>query len=313
MKIAGSAAFLAAALGLTLSFPSVAGAQNSDLSFDQGVSASDILRQARGAAHRGVPIITDFYSGGTRYDQDCVTFTFGPDDKPVSDPVMLRSTEWVTECQNIPGGVVPGPGGHPMPIPGGQQCWDRPDYTYNKMAQVILRDRQQLFPWEYDSFNVCLSGPWLNLSSIATSHEYKVAQGGGTDGRFVLTAVKKIAMKPDPAGITAQGLSPQMTLTLQDKWASYYAGEQTVLRLLLREEALFDSTVLDNTLPPSETYVVNFQDYAAQFVQKMHAGRKYYVQYFFQRLGKISRQDFVKVGNTDHVRYQPATSALAQD
>ncbi|MDD5627715.1 MAG: hypothetical protein PHU21_01530 [Elusimicrobia bacterium] len=304
-----------AAFVLALSLPPAARAESSGLNFDQGVNASDILKQAKALSAQDKSVISPAYIGHTRYDRDCRTVTFNPSDQPASGRIPLRSTEWIEECNNYGGGTYPGPGGHPIPVPPGQNCWERPGYSYTGEAQITLRDRLQLFPWEYDKFEVCLEGPWYSLYTVAAAYEYKMVQGGNRDGDFVLAPVKKTAMKPDPAGIVAQGFSANMVLSLKDKWASYYQGEQTVLKVELIKEVSFwpDQTVLDKEIsaPPAEAYTVDFLAYAKEFSQKLQPGQKYYVRYAFKRIGKISKPDLTKVGNTDKVVYQPATLAAA--
>jgi hypothetical protein len=286
------------AAAMLWALPAFVVAAPSGVAFDQGVDVSALLKQVKEAVQADATAIAPAYIGSSRYDRDCVVFTFNPDDGPVSDRVYLRSTEWVTECNNYPG-----PGG-------GQNCWDRPGYTYHERAQVTLRERQKLYPWEYDKFQVCLQGPWLDIYPVAAAYEYKLVQGGNRDGNFVLAPVKKIAMKPDPAGITAQPLSPNMLLTFKDKWASYYAGEVTVLKIAFKKDVpnWFDPTLVEKeiTLPAAEFYQVNLPDYAKEFAEKLQPGKKYYVNYAFKRVGKISKPDLMKVGDTEPVAYQPA-------
>jgi hypothetical protein len=310
------ASLAAAAFGLALAAPPAARAEQSGLNFDQGISVSDILKQAKTQAAQDKTAIAPAYVGHTRYERDCRSVTFDPADKPESGRIHLRSTEWITECSNIGGGgTYPGPGGHPIPVPPQQHCWERPGYSYTGEAQISLRDRQELFPWEYDKFEVCLEGPWFSLYTIAAAYEYKMVQGGNRDGDFVLTPIKKKAMKPDPAGIVAQGLSHGMVLALKDKWASYYAGEQTVLKLALKKHLpnWFDPVIVEKELsfPADESYTVDFLAYAKEFSQKLEAGKSYYVEYSFKRVGKISKPDLMKVGETDKVAYQPAALAAA--
>ncbi|MBI5241180.1 MAG: hypothetical protein HY926_11965 [Elusimicrobia bacterium] len=310
------ASLAAAAFGLALANPPAAQAAPSGLNFDQGVSASDILKQAKEQAKQDKTAIAPAYIGSTRYERDCRAVTFNPADRPESGQIHLRSTEWITECNNYGGGgYYPGPGGHPIPVPPGQNCWERPGYSYSGEAQVTLRDRQQLYPWEYDKFEVCLEGPWYSLYTITAAYEYKMVQGGNRDGNFVLSPIKKTAMKPDPAGIVAQGFSSSMVLTLKDKWASYYAGEQTVLKLVLKKDLpnWFDTVIVEKelALAPAEAYRVNMLDFAKEFSQKLEPGKNYYVEYSFKRVGKISKPDLMKVGETDKAAYQPATLAAA--
>jgi|GEM_PF-5168014 len=311
MKMSGVMASLAAAFALALPNPPAAKAEPSGLDFDQGINVSDILKQAKEQSAQDKSSLVAASINSIRYDMDCRIVTFSPTDQPASGPIPLRSTEWINECSG--GGTIPGPGGQPIPTP--PNCWEHPGITYTGDAQITLRDRQQLFPWEHDAFEVCMEGPWFSLSAREAAYEYKLVQGGHRDGDFVLAPLKKTAMKPDPAGIVAQGLSASMVLTLQDKWASYYKGEQTVLQVELRKEVSFwpDQTVLDKeiTLAPADACTVNLLDYAKEFSQKLEPGHKYYVRYAFKRVGKISKPDTMKVGDTDKVPYQPATLAAA--
>ena len=309
------ASLAAAAFGLALANPPAARAEQSGLNFDQGVNVSDILKQAKTQAAQDKTVIAPAYIGHTRYDRDCRTVTFNPADRPESGQIHLRSTEWITECNTHGGGTYPGPGGQPIPVPPQQNCWERPGYSYTGEAQVTLRDRQELFPWEYDKFEVCLEGPWYSLYTGESAYEYKMVQGGNRDGNFVLAPVKKKAMRPDPVGITARSFSNGMVLTLGDKWASYYAGEQTALKLVLKKDLpnWFDTVILEKELsfPAAESYAVDFLAYAKEFSQKLEAGKSYYVEYSFKRVGKISKPDLMKVGETDKAAYQPASLAAA--
>ncbi|MFA6316916.1 MAG: hypothetical protein WC943_05805, partial [Elusimicrobiota bacterium] len=322
----------AAALTLAVSLATPVRAETPALDFDQGFDVSDILQKAKAAASEekkaseSAPVAAFF----TRYDRDCARFTFGPKDNPQGLEVMLRSTEWIEECHPIPN-----PPHYPPPPPhrpgqnprwppaaltahasSGQNCWERPGRSYNERASVSIRDRQELFPWEYDSFEVCLEGPWLSLRSIETAYAYKTVQGGNYDGRYVVAPIQKVAMKPDPAGITVQQFAADMTLTLRDKWASYYQGEQTVLVLKFAKDVpnWFDPTLLEKelTVAAAETYTVDFKAFASEFSQKLEAGKKYYAIYSFKRLSKISKDSLMKVGETDRAAYQPAPAALGR-
>ncbi|MBI4676527.1 MAG: hypothetical protein HY748_02970 [Elusimicrobia bacterium] len=281
-----------------------AGAELPGLDFDQGIDASDVLKVAREkAADSKVAKDVAVRPLYRRYERDCVNFTIGANDAPQTEAVWLRSTEWVEEC-------------HPTGPNGSQTCYERPGMTYRERAQITIRDRQTLFPWEYDSFDVCLEGPWLNIWSRETAYEYKTVQGGSYNGNFVLVPVKKIQMKPDPAGIVAQSFTPRMAFAARDKWVSYYAGETTVLALKLRKSVpgWFDATLLEKELSfaAAETYTVDFMAYAKEFSQKLEAGKPYYVEYSFKRIGKISKDKLMKVGESDKAVYQSAPAALGR-
>ncbi|MBI4678093.1 MAG: hypothetical protein HY748_10970 [Elusimicrobia bacterium] len=301
------------------------------LDFDQGIDVSDVLKTARANAAeqkrtaKAMPVRA-FY---TRYDRDCAHFSIGPNDNPQTSEVWLRSTEWVEECYPGPNPPpYPNPPYPPYPRPyrdvaahsghgpNGQNCYERPGRTYQERASVSIRDRQPLLPWEYDSFDVCLEGPWLSLYQRETAYQYLVVQGGNYDGKYVLSPVKKIRMKPDPAGIVTQSFAADMALTLKDRWASYYANERTVLVLKLRKDVpnWFDATLLEKelTVPAAETYAVDFNAFASEFSQKLEAGKKYYVDYSFKRLGVVSKDTLMKVGETDRAVYQPAPAAVGR-
>lgn len=281
---------------LAVATSSLVRAEAPALDFDRGVDVSGLFKAAKEKAAKNEKKIAPAFALAQRYDSDCVRFTFKPEDKPVSEAVWLHSREWVEEC-------------HYEPPHGGRRCYERPGFTYRERVQVTLRDRQALYPWEYDSFRVCLQGPWLDVDQIASAYDYKMAEGGRRNGNIVLVPVRKVAMKPDPAGIKAEGLSPAMVLSLKDKWSSHYAGERTSLKITLKKDVpnWFDPTLaeIELSLPAAEAYQVNLLDHAAKFSQKLEPGKNYYVKVSFKRLGKISKPDSVDLGETSPTTYQP--------
>lgn len=302
--------FLPAAAALALL--AAGRAQASDdvkaLNFDQGVQVGDILGKAKELAAKDATVITPAQMSSNRYESDCVRFTFSPNDQPVSDAIWLRSTEWVTECRPY--------GGDPRRGGGGQNCYERPGYTYNERVQITLKERQPLFPWESDSFRVCLQGPWLDVNTLSSAYEYNMVQGGNRNGNIVLAPGRKLAMKPDPAGITAQ-LSGAMLLSLTDKWASFYSGadEKVVLKVTLKKDVpnWFDPTLIETELESAVVPArIDLKQFAAKFSQKLEAGKKYYVDLSFKRVGRISKGDYVKSGETTPTAYQPASVAVGR-
>ncbi|MBI5208804.1 MAG: hypothetical protein HY927_02380 [Elusimicrobia bacterium] len=298
------ATVLALALSAVPACAEGAGAELPTLDFDQGINVSDVIKavKEKAAENKDAQAVAA-HAYYTRYDRDCVNFTIGAGDPPQTQSVWLRSTEWVEEC-------------YPQGPNGQQVCHQRPGFTWQERASVTLRDRQPLLPWEYDRFQVCLEGPWVGIYEREAAYDYKVVQGGNRDGDFVLAPVKKIAMSPDPTGILAQSLTPSLALTLKDKWASYYAGERTVLVLKLKKDVpnWFDPTLLEKELafPAAEAYAVDFMAYVKEFSQGLEAGKKYYVDYSFKRVGKISKDKLMKVGETDRAAYQPAPQAVGR-
>lgn len=292
----------AAVFGPALS-AAMARAEAPSLNFDQGVDIKAALDQARQSAAKDTAKVSAARVSATRYETDCVRFTFAPDDAATSEAVWLRSTEWVEECH------------WGDPRHGGRQCWERPGYTYRERVQITLRDRKPLLPWESDTFRVCLQGPWLDIDDVATAYDYKVVNGGDRNGHFVLAPTKKTPMKPDPAGIAAQSLSSALALTLKDKWASYYAGEKVSFKLTLKKDVpnWFDPTLIEKEVvfAAADPYSVDLKAYAGEFSQKLEAGKKYYVKISFKRLGQVSKDSSVDIGETEHVEYRPAAPAFA--
>ncbi|OGR90066.1 MAG: hypothetical protein A2V88_08205 [Elusimicrobia bacterium RBG_16_66_12] len=291
---------LAVILSLAVSSPALA-AHSAD--FDAGVDASAVLKAAKESAKKDKTAVATYYPGGRRTIPDCVAFTFSPTDNPVSESVYLRSTEYVTECQPV---------GDPR-HGGGQNCWERPGYSYSQRVQVTLRDRQPLLPWEHDVFRVCLDGPWLYTNVIEAAYDYKLVSAGADSGRIVLSPTRKIPMRPDPVGVLAD-LSGQFVLNFKDKWSSYYPGENIVLKIALTKEVKFwpDYAILTKeiTVPVAEAYRFDLNKFAAEFSEKPAAGKDYYVAYSIKRTGKVSKNDFTKALETSRVSYAPASLAF---
>lgn len=297
----------AAVLALLAAAPAQASDDIKALDFDQGVQVGEILDKAKELAAKDAAVIAPAQVSSNRYESDCVRFTFSPTDQPVSDTIWLRSTEYVTECR---------PTGDPR-RGGGQYCHERPGYTYNERVQITLKDRQRLFPWEHDSFRVCLQGPWLDVDTLASAYEYKMVQGGNRNGNIVLAPGRKLAMRPDPAGIRAQDLTSGLLLGLTDKWASYYSGadEKVVLKVTLKKDVpnWFDPTLVELELESAAVPAqLDLKQFAAKFSQKLEAGKKYYVKLEFKRVGRISRADYAEGNETTPAAYQPGGVAVGR-
>ncbi|MDE2489353.1 MAG: hypothetical protein KGM24_00790 [Elusimicrobia bacterium] len=291
--ILAAAFLLAAASAPVLAAP--------DVSFDQGVDVSAVLAQAKAAAKKDAKPVKALM----RYDSDCATISFGPNDKTTSDRVWLRSQEWDTQCAPV---------GDPR-HGGGQNCWEVPGPSWSQGVRITLQGRPALLPWERDSFQVCMNGPWSYADPIETAYDYKEVSDSGS-GDFTMAAGARTPEAPDPTGVQAD-LSTAMTLTAKDKWSSYYPGEQIALKLTLKKHVTFwpDATVLDKTVtvPVAATYALNLNAYAAEFSQTLEAGKKYYVEYQVERLGgAVSKQVFTPELKTAQVAYAPAALAFAR-
>lgn len=283
------------------------------VNFDQGVDASAALETIRARVQDDSGVAPAFH--GRRYTMDCADLVFKPDSPPVSQAVTLRSTEWIDRCE---GGHHPFPGQDPWDRGRGRHCVRYPGQTFQEVAQVTLRERKPLLPWESDTFRVCLEGPWLRADAIATGYEYSRGMGGVGRGDIVFIPGKKIPMRPDPAGLSTAALSPSLVLKIADKWASYYAGERTVLWLwLVQEWGPLRPTILDIKvyLPTSAVHELDLMKYSDSFVPGgVKPGGRYFVKYSFSREGSVSKPDwapswgYLGAIGTETIVYQPGSA-----
>lgn len=292
--------FLMAAVLASVSVAQAAPSVN----FDKGVDAKAFLSQAKKEAKADK---TDFKAAGLKYrtERDCARFTFSPDGPTTSEAVWLRSTEYYEECHQT---------GDPR-HGGGRYCREVPRYTHRERVQLELRNRQKLFPWEKETFEVCLDGSWLNLYSIRTAHEYKANRSGGD---YVLNAGARKAMDPDSNGIEASAPAAQdkaVAVTFKDRWASYYTGEKVKIKASLKREVegWFDPTLkeVEVEFDAAEAYTLDFNAYAKDFSEALKPGKKYYVEWGFSRHGKVSKDTYMKVGDGPTSVYQPSLLEVA--
>lgn len=290
---------LAAAL-LVLALPAAA------IDFDAGLDAAAVLAEAKTVSAPAAPVAAANVraAGFRRYERDCVSFRFGPNDGLVSESVWLRSTEWVEECYQT---------GDPR-HGGGRQCHERPGRTYRERVQVKLAERKPLAPWESDSFEVCLEGPWVDVRQHESAYEYRRAAGTGQEGTIVATPVKKTPMRPDPTGVIGT-LASDLTVTFADKWASYYTGETVSIKMTVKKHLpnWFDPTLLEKEveLPVASTYVL---DLAAELVaanSRPEAGKSYYVEYQVKRVGAVSKPVYTKSLESNKAAYAPAAAVAS--
>ena len=179
---------------ISAGFAAAAAAQ---VDFNQGLNVNEIISQAQNA---DLAIPMPLSSRG-HYTRDCARFSFGPSDvELLSERAYLRSTEYITECHTV---MVPGPNGTMVPS---QQCYERPGMTWSQAGQIKMAVRK-LLPWERESFESCLRGPWLDLYVNAAAYKYSARREGNYDTLFVLTAQNKIAMKSDEDGLSAGDFS----------------------------------------------------------------------------------------------------------
>lgn len=294
----------AAALALAVGVPVLA--ETPALDFDQALDVSAIVSDARASAKKesAAPEAKPVQAAYIRATRDCARFNFGFEGAAVSEPAWLSSTEYIEECSNIPGN--PGQGG------GHRDCWERPGFTHREKVQAKIDPRLPIYPWEREAVEVCLEGHWLDAYVVRGSYEYKVKEEGGL---FTFLPGKRIPTDPDSAGISAEApINHQRSLALsfQDKWASFYKGEKTVLKVTLKQEVpnWFDPTIVEKEIPfpSSDSY---FVDFGSLVIDKLKTGKKYYVKWSFQRVGKVSTERQVDRGETTRVVYTPSSAFQA--
>lgn len=268
--------------------------------FDQGIDARGALEELR--HRRPGPDESWAHPNFYRTERDCTLIAFKATDPLVSPRVTLESREYQERC--YPGG------------PNGERhCRDEWVWTERRHVRVEIVGRGAMLPWEEDSFEVCLDGRWLSARVHDASHEYSLAERGDT---FIARAGRKVPALPDPVGVinesfTYDGGKGNFVLSLRDRWASYYAGEQTVLKVKLRRhrEGWFDDTLLERefSFPAAETYAVNFAELASQMNPKPQNGKKYYVEWRFKRVGKISKDKWQKSWESDKAVFGQASAS----
>ncbi len=252
--------------------------------FDQEIDAPGILRQSKEAAKSDAGVVLAQSMGGRRTTSDCVSVSFGANDPAASPRFALLSQEYIEECDPR--------------RDGGRQCYERPGMSYREVVSVRIRDRQALLPWEHDTFRICLDGPRLSIDEVETAYRYSIVSGDD-DGAYILAPVRKLAQRPDPVGVRGE-LDPSMTLTLKDKWASYYAGESIEIKYTLKRDVpnWFDEVIAEGAVQSAVT-----ESYAVDLSKKgtLENGKRYYVEYSIRRIGKVSTDSFTKTLSTGRV------------
>jgi hypothetical protein len=279
-------------------------AASAQVDFDQGVDVKEVVSQAV-SADLAIPAAPAGVRGS--YSRDCARFSFGPSDEEIlTQKVYLRSTEYETVCHTV---MVPGPNGTQVPQ---QNCYERPGMTWHQYGQIKMNPRK-LFPWERESFEICLQGPWLDLYANAAAYKYSAKREGNYDTLFVLTAKEKVAMRPDEDGIGYVDFSyanGKFTLKASDKWAKEYAGEKVAIKVeLYKDNALFFDTFKGEkefTFDAAEGYEMAFAEDElakpeADPADGMRGAKKYFLKWGFKRLGSISRDSFVKKDKTPSI------------
>ena len=278
-------------------------AAHAQVKFDQGVNVKEIISQAHNS---DLALPAPALSRGS-YSRDCARFSFGPSDaEMLSQKVWLRSTEYVTECHTV---MQPGPNGTMVPV---QNCYERPGMSWNQTGQIKMMPRK-LLAWEKETFEICLEGPWMRLYVNEAGYKYSGKTEGNYDTLYTLTAQNKIPMDADENGLSLGAFSyadGKYTLTVSDKWAKEYAGEKTAIKVDLYKDNSnwFDGFkgTKEFAFDAAEGYTMSFaaadlDTSKAGFDPETRGAKKFYVKWGFKRLGVISKDNFVKKGETPGV------------
>lgn len=317
----------------------LAAAAGAEVNFDKGVGVKSIIEQAGKPGNKDIYPNT-LYPYHSYYTRDCRSVSFGPSAGPLtSERVYLDSTEYVREChwvnvqqcQQVPVQtchtvMVPGPNGTQVAqqqctttyrqechMVQQQQCYDRPGQTYRASAQLSIGKRQ-LFPWETESFSLCMEGPRVNVTPTASPYSYGVDQAGLYDITFNMTPNYRVPSNPDPNGLNYAAFTfkdGKFTLSVSDKWAAEYAGDKVAIKIELKKDGwwFFDSSKGEKTftLDTASSYDLVFaesdltknKDFVDDSGYK--GPSKYFVKWGFQRLGKVSTDQYVKKDETPKI------------
>ncbi|HBA62184.1 MAG TPA: hypothetical protein DCZ92_15495 [Elusimicrobia bacterium] len=317
--------FAFACLGLAVT----AGAE---VNFDKGVDVKSAVKQVEKNTSKDL-YPNAGYPYHSYFSRDCRNFSFGPSASAIaSERVYLASTEYVRECRMVHYQVCrtvqvqqchtaykPGPNGTQVPyqqcvsvpkqechMEQRQECHDRPGQTFRTTAQLNIAQRQ-LFPWERESFSVCMEGPRVNVVPTASPYSYGVDQVGLYDITFNMRPNYRVPTNPDPNGLNYAAFSfkdGKFTLSVTDRWTNEYAGEKVAIKIELMKDGFwfFNSSKGEKTftfatangydLVFAEGDLTKNKDFVDDSADKGPA--KFYVKWGFQRLGKVSTDQYVK-------------------
>jgi len=324
--------FILACLGLAVS----AGAE---VNFDKGVDVKNFVELATQNSDK------DYYPQPNgphfvRYSRDCRGFSFGPSALPLtSQRVYLDSTEYVQVChmaqvqvcrtvqvQQCHTVMVPGPNSTQVPrqechmvppqechMEQRQECYERPGQTFHSTVQLNIA-RRDLFPWETESFSVCMEGPRVDMDSTKSPYSYSVDRIGQYDITFNLTPNYRVPTAPDSNGLNYAAFTfkaGKFTLSVADRWAAEYAGEKVAIKI----ELMKDGFLFFNSSRGEKTFTFDTAaGYALVFAESDLAkpkeliddsadkgASKFFVKWGFQRLGRVSTNQYVKKDETPKI------------
>lgn len=262
----------------------------------------NVLRLSHGSEGSflpGSPLDSGFYA--SRHTTDCRKVRFVANGATLSQPIRLESRFYQERCRRD--------------SEGDRRCEEI--YVGSERRNVTLRveGRGQMLPWEEDVFNVCLSGTQLDVKAAEASHEYRFGMPDMRKDLIVATAGDKLPTNPDPDGIRLESFSTDAQVfnaAFSDRWAHYYRGEETVLSLEVRQDNRLwtDETIAKKVvhLTAQDSYSIKLAD--MEFSKLPEAGKKYFLKWSFQRLGRVSKPTIMGERQTIAVELGRSTSAL---
>lgn len=193
-------------------------------------------------------------------------------------------------------------------------CHERRGREFRSTAQLKVAPRQ-LFPWERESFSVCMEADRVELEQRSTPYSYSVAREGLFDVTFNLSPLYRSPSAPDPAGLYETGWNfrdGKFVLNVGDRWAQYYPGEKVAIKVeLIKDGFLFFNSSQGEkefTFDVGSAYELAFAEgdleKTAAFVDTSsdyRGPKKYFVKWGFRRLGSVSTQEYVKKGDTGKI------------
>ena len=262
--------------------------------FNNMLNANDIVKSIPKKARKVPPIVP--FGGSDSYTEDCARFKLDRSGGMVSEKVKLRSVETETDCYIV---NEPGPNGTSIPI---EICDETTGTEWNKTVQLEIMNRD-LFPWEKEIFNICLNGPETQIHFTQAAYKYNVKQAEqGGEVFFVISPKEKKVLRPDKNGVQFVNLEYNhgfmaYVLTLKDIWAKEYAGERVMVKGHLYEDKYLwgdsDKGEFKSVLNVAGEYEV---------LIPADEVKKGYVKWGFERIGKISLNEFVDKGETSRVK-----------
>lgn len=193
-------------------------------------------------------------------------------------------------------------------------CHERVSQTFRATAQLNIAPRQ-LYPWESESFDVCMEGNRVDLDTRHSPYRYSERREGMYDITFNLTPNYRTPTAPDSNGLYSTEFSykeGKFTLRVGDKWASEYAGEKVMVKVELFKDGFlfFNSSKGEKefNFDASNGYELVFAESdmikTKEFVDDsndMRGPKKYYVKWGFRRIGSVSNNEYVNKGSTDKI------------